>query len=98
MGEGPPIPPILDNTGLFYTFRNKELIKENKSSIHPPFDPESYIVMEIKVTQVTARQGGREKRKKRSQVKLVKERPAHLQTRTSLRRKDSDSDIKQEEP
>ena len=44
------------------------MIKENKSSIHPPFDLESYIVTEVKGTQVTGNSQTRRKGKEKEKV------------------------------
>ena len=72
------------------------LVKQKKTSIDPPFDPKPYTVTEVKGTQVTARRGGKERKRNQFKMKVVKERPAHLQPQNSRLRQfeddDSDSD------
>ena len=70
---------------------SKVLIKQDFSSIKPSFDQIPYTVAEVKSTQVTARNG--EKERINSKLNIVKERLPHLKTRISKEmeiNKDSD--------
>ena len=65
-------------------------------TINPPFDLKPYIVTEVKDIQLTAMGGGEEKRRNTAKVKLVKERPVHLQRWTGLGMKEKDRDSEAE--
>ena len=56
------------------------LIKQQKTTIKPPFDPILYDVTEVKGSQVTARRGDKTRIRSRAKVKLLKKRPEHLVT------------------
>ena len=60
---------------------DKVLIKQEKTTIKPPFDPAPYEVTQVKGTQVTARRGGKERIRNMAKVKLLKHRPEHLRSR-----------------
>ena len=60
---------------------DKVLIKQEKTTIKPPFDPNPYEVTQVKGTQVTARRGGKERIRNMAKVKLLKHRPEHLRSR-----------------
>ena len=75
---------------------NKVLLKQQKSSIKPPFDPEPYTVTEVKGTQVTARRGGKERKRNKVKMKVVKERPVHLQLRASMGMEEEEEDTDSE--
>ena len=47
---------------------SKQLIKQDKMSIKPPFDPAPYIVTKVNGTQVTARKGGKERKRYKSNM------------------------------
>ena len=74
----------------------KVLLKQQKSSIKPPFDPEPYTVTEVKGTQVTARRGGKERKRNKVKMKVVKERPVHLQLRASMGMEEEEEDTDSE--
>ena len=50
---------------------DKVLIKQQKTSVKPPFDPKPYTVTEVKGTQVTATRGGKERRRNNVKMKVV---------------------------
>ena len=51
---------------------SKVLIKQDYSSIKPPFDQIPYTVAEVKSTQVTARNGEKERKRIDSKLNIVK--------------------------
>ena len=73
----------------------KVLVKQKKSSIRPPFDPNPYMVTKVKGTQVTASRGAKERTRNQVKMKVLKERPVHLQPqgRKWEQAEDSDSDV-----
>ena len=71
---------------------DKVLVKQAKPSVKPPFDPKPYVVTEVKGTQVTARRGTKERKRNQVKMKVVKERPEHLQPRRSSREQAEDSE------
>ena len=75
---------------------NKVLLKQQKSSIKPPFDPEPYTVTEVKGTQVTGRGGGKERKWNKVKMKVGKGRPVHLQLRASMGMEDEEEDTDSE--
>jgi hypothetical protein len=54
------------------------LIKQQKTTIKPPFDPTPYDVTEVKGSQVTARRGAKVRIRNMAKVKLLRKRPEHL--------------------
>ena len=73
---------------------NKVLIKQQKTTVKPPYDPKPYVVTEVVGTQITATRAGKETRRNKAKVKVVKVRPAHLQdvTREGIYQEYSDSE------
>ena len=57
---------------------DRVLIKQQKSTTKPPYDPEAYTVTGVKAAQVTAERGSKRRVRDMSRVKLLKLRPAHL--------------------
>ena len=57
---------------------DRVLIKQQKTTIKPPFDPKPYVVTEVKDTQVTAVRGQKVRVRNKAKVKLLTERPEHL--------------------
>ena len=57
---------------------DKVLVKQNKTTVKPPFDPEYYIVTEVRGTKITGERRGKIKTRNVEKWKLYKERPAHL--------------------
>ena len=58
---------------------DKVLIKQQKTTVKPPFDPKPYCVTEVKGTQVTAVRGRQKKVRNKEKVKVLKDRPKYLQ-------------------
>ena len=54
------------------------LIKQEKTTIKPPFDPKPYDVTEVKGSQVAARRGDKVRIRNMAKVKLLRKRPEHL--------------------
>jgi transposase InsO family protein len=67
------------------------LIKQQKTTIKPPYDPKPYTVTGVKAAQVTAERGAKSRVRDMSRVKLLKPRPEHLRRREA-RQASSDSD------
>ena len=70
----------------------KVLVKQKKSSIRPPFDPNPYTVTKVKGTQVTASRGAKERTRNQVKMKVLKERPVHLQPQSRRWEQAEDSD------
>merc|ERR1711864_42419 len=60
---------------------DRVLIKQEKTTVRPPYDPKPYKVTEVKGAQVTCRRGGKEKKRPKEKIKIVEERPEYLTTR-----------------
>ena len=58
---------------------DKVLVKQQKTTIKPPYDPKPYLVTEVVGTQITATRAGKETRRNKAKIKGVKDRPVHLQ-------------------
>ena len=58
---------------------DKVLVKQQKTTIKPPYDPKPYLVTEVVGTQITATRAGKETRRNKAKIKVVKDRPVHLQ-------------------
>ena len=76
---------------------DKVLIKQEKTTVKPPFDPKPYVVTEVKGTQVTARRGDRIRVRNKAKVKLVEERPAHLKYRPDKEEKKQEEEEEDED-
>lgn len=59
------------------------LIKQQKTSTKPPFDPQPYTVTKVKGTQITASRGDQVKVRNAAKCKLLQARPKHLTTQHS---------------
>ena len=57
---------------------DKVLLKQTKTTVKPPFDPEAYEVEEIRGTEITARRGKKRVTRNVQRWKQMKERPAYL--------------------
>ena len=70
------------------------MVRQQKSSTKPTFDPMIYTVTEEKGTQMTARRKGKERKRNKVKMKVVTDRQAHLQLWSSawMAHEDSDSD------
>ena len=62
-----------------YKKGDKVLIKQNKTTIKPPFDPKPYTITKVEGMQVTAKRGDTVRVRNKARQKLVKERPSRLQ-------------------
>ena len=58
---------------------DKVLVKQQKTTIKPPYDPKPYRVTKVIGTQITATRAGKETIRNKAKVKVVKDRPVHLQ-------------------
>ena len=54
------------------------LVKQQKTSTKPPFDPKPYQVKEVKGTQITVIRGKQQKVRSKEKVKLLRKRAEHL--------------------
>ena len=55
-------------------------MKQEKTTVKLPYDPKPYMVVDVKGAQVTCSRGGKEKKRTKEKIKVVKERPEHLKT------------------
>ena len=58
---------------------DKVLVKQQKTTTKPPFDPKPYQVKEVRGTQITVIRGKQEKVRSKEKVKLLRDRFRHLQ-------------------
>merc|ERR1712059_35992 len=65
---------------------DRALIKQEKTTVRPLYDPKPYEVTEVKGAQVTCRRGGKEKKRPKEKIKIVEERPEYLTTRGQTHR------------
>lgn len=70
---------------------DKVLIKQNKATLKPPYDPTPYEVTQVKGTQIIARRGKGERTRNVDKVKLVRKRPDYLRPQTGRRKPTQDS-------
>ena len=68
------------------------LIKQQKTTVKPPFDPTPYDVTEVKGSQVTARRGDKMRIRNMAKVKLIRKRPAYLVAGQSKREEQEEED------
>ena len=71
---------------------DKVLVKQQKTTLKPPYDPKPYTVEKVKEAQVTARKGGKVRVRDMSRLKVVKERPEHLQAARTAQVEETDSE------
>ena len=57
---------------------DKVLIKQNKSTTRPSFDPKPFHVVKVKGSQLTIKRVNQTRIRDKSHIELVKERPLHL--------------------
>ena len=57
---------------------DRVLMKQEKTTVKLPYDPNPYTVVEVKGAQVTCSRGGKEKKRMKEKIKVVKERLEHL--------------------
>ena len=58
---------------------DKVMIKQEKTTVKPPFDPKPFTVTKVRGSQVTAERGSKVRVRNKAKVKLIKNRPEHLQ-------------------
>ena len=61
---------------------DKILIQRKKSSLKSPWEPEPFEVVQVQGSKVKSSRGSEVKERAKNRVKLVKERPDHLQRKT----------------
>ena len=71
---------------------DKVLIKQQKSTIKPPFNPKPFTVVKVKGTQVTATRGTKIRTRNLSKVKPLRKQPPHLQATPKTKPDNSSSD------
>ena len=64
--------PKLDYVG------DKVLLKQEKNTTKPPFDPHPYNVIKVKGCQITAQRNGQVRVRDKSFIKVLQPRPPHL--------------------
>jgi hypothetical protein len=71
------------------------LVKQDKTTTKPPWDPKPFKVVEVKGTQVTATRGQMERTRNVEKMKVLKKRPKYLETNKKVkpeRPEDSEDD------
>ena len=68
------------------------LVKQKKSVMKPPFDPNPYKVQDVSGTRLTLRRGGRLIKRSKNKVKKIHARPEHLRTKDNQKIFDDFSD------
>ena len=53
---------------------DKVLVKQQKTTIKPPFDPKPYQVKEVRGTQITVVRGRQQKVRSKEKIKLLRDR------------------------
>ena len=76
---------------------DRVLIKQRKTTVKPPYDPKPYTVVTVQGTQVTARRGAQEKRRNKMKMKIVPNRPDHLQQKQHISNQNIDQDSDDDE-
>ena len=71
---------------------DKVLVKQQKTTLKPPYDPKPYTVEKVKEAQVTASKGSKVRVRDMSRLKVVKERPEHLQAGRTAQVEETDSE------
>ena len=83
---------------------DRVLIKQNKTTTRPPWDPAPYVVTEVRGTQVTARRGSKQRIRNIEKWKVLKERPEEITIKKKEKKPieeeesdDTDFDLDEEE-
>ena len=74
---------------------DKVLVKQEKTTVKPPWDPNPYKVTQVKGTKITAARGQRERTRNVDKVKVLTKRPKYLETTTKttvLTQEDTDEE------
>ena len=58
------------------------LVSQRKTTTKPPYDPKPFQVKEVRGTQIIAERGDKRRVRNQGKVKLLKQRPEHLQLQT----------------
>ena len=73
---------------------DKIMIKQKKSSVKTPWDPEPYNVVGIKGSKVTAQRGEQMRERAKNNIKVVKHRPTQLKIKSQRKvRVEADHDL-----
>ena len=71
---------------------DKVLIKQQKTTIKPPYNPKPFTVIDVKGTQVKAERGSEVKLRNKAKMKLLKKRPEYLGRKEEEIESSSDED------
>ena len=66
---------------------DKILVKREKTTTKSPWDPSPYSVVKVQGSKVTATRGEQTRARAKNHIKVVKERPGHLQVQQPKRKK-----------
>merc|ERR1719319_1542724 len=66
---------------------DKILVKREKTTTKSPWDPSPYSVVKVQGSKVTATRGEQTRARAKNHIKVVKERPEHLQMQQPKRKK-----------
>ena len=75
-----------------YKVGDRVLLRQTKTTVKPPYDPEAYVVEEVKGTEVTARRGKKKVTRNVQRWKIIKQRPPYLQRQGREAGSQDDSD------
>ena len=77
---------------------DKVLLKQDKTTIRPPFDPEPFEVTSVHGTKVEAERGGMKRTRNLGKWKVLKPRPAHLRrSQTRLQKQEDETEDSDDE-
>ena len=71
---------------------DRVLVKQDKTTIRPPFDPDPYRVTEVKGTQITAERDGQVKKRNQAKMKKLERRPERLKTQIKDQQEEDSSE------
>ena len=76
---------------------DKVLLRQTKTTVNPPYDPETYVVEQVRGAEKTARRGKSRVTRNVKKWKGIKERPKYLQQQSRETGIQEDSDEEEED-
>ena len=76
---------------------DKVLLRQTKTTVKPPYDPEAYVVEQVRGAEITARRGKKTVTRNVQKWKGIKERPKYLQQRSRGTSTQDNSDDEEED-
>ena len=71
---------------------DRVLVKQDKTTTRPPFDPDPYSVTEVKGTQITAERDGQVKKRNQAKMKKLERRPERLRIQSKDQQEEDSSE------